>query len=75
MGECTIGTLCITHVTHPFLIEGTCISIVQAGHREHLGISGPSLSLVTLGTVGGYAQEVAPLSPHHITVELVYIGM
>ena len=73
------------HTEHVILIEGKILQPARpellrveegAGRRrKRLGVAGPSQPLVSLRAVGWYRDEVAPLRPDHVLVQLVQGGL
>ena len=59
------------HIAQPFTEELFNVVVVRSGLDKHLRITRPALTLVTLGTVGGYIEEVAALTPKDVLEETV----
>ena len=61
----------VAQVAHPFAVEVLGVGVVQRRAGKYLCVARPAEALVPLRTVGRHAQEVAPLSPPYITIQLV----
>ena len=59
-------------VRQPLCVESCNIRIETSSTCEYLGITGPSQTLIPLGAVGWYIQEITLLAPLDIVLELVY---
>ena len=75
MGNAAAFVLVGGHVPEPFFEELPHVEVVAAGFDEHLGVAGPALPLVPLGTVGGDVQIVVPLAPDHVFKQPVHHGV
>ena len=60
-----------THIRQPFAEELPHIILIGGGAAEDLGVSGPAVTLVTLGTVCRNIQIIALLAPDDIAEQLI----
>ena len=65
------GPLLGGQVQQPVAQEGRHVEQVGRGRGEDGDVTGPALPLVPLRAVGRQIEEVAPLTPHHVAVQLV----
>ena len=66
MGNRTVATLIDSHICQPLGEEFLYIVVVGSGFDEDLCIPGPAQPFISLGTVGGYIQEIPALPPDHV---------
>ena len=66
-----VGQLLGCHISQPLLEEFLHIVVDGSGLAEHLGVTGPTQPLVSLGAIGGDIQVVALLTPNDVVVQLI----
>jgi len=70
-GQAAADVLVGGNVTEPLREETRYIEVVCRGRGEHLRVARPAEPLVALRAVGRDVEEVAPLPPHDVVLELV----
>jgi hypothetical protein len=70
-GHLPLASLCIGDVALPLGKEAGNVAIPGGGPAEDLGVAHPAEALVALRAVGGDLEEIAPLAPVDVALELV----
>ena len=73
VGHLTVGLLVGRHVLEPFAEEVLYVAVERRCAEEHLRVARPAQTLVALGAVGGYVDEVAAQSPLYVALEPVHL--
>ena len=71
MGHTTVFQLIGGDVLHPFIKKIVHVHVESSRWKKYLGVAGPPQSLITLGAIGRYIQEIAILPPLNIVLQLV----
>ena len=69
----TVFVLLDGNVGKPFSEEFLGIVVYRCSAAEHLRVTCPAETLVTLRTIGGNIKEVALLTPDDVMVKLIYL--
>ena len=69
--ELAVGALAVGQVDQPLGEEGLDVAVERGRADVDLGVARPAQPLVALGAVGGDVDEVGPLGPVDVAVQLV----
>ena len=73
IGHTTILGLIQRQILEPLTEEVLHVAVERCRAEEHLRITRPSQTLISLRAVGRHIQEVTRQTPLYITLELVYL--